>query len=393
MKTYNNLFDAVCSVENVREALHKAAKGKRHKRSVVKALAHEDEVVEEISRQLREGTWRPPKVHNAHEINDGVQMKKRIIVTPNFVQEQVVHHALMNVISPLFLKKFYRWSCGSVPGRGQEEIVRMLRKRFGRSDHRHYKYCCKLDVKKFFNTVSPLAIFKEIRRTVSDKKVLLLISRILRSNTVVDEHGNRMKGGIPIGFYTSPWFANIALNRIDHLVKDGFGIKLYVRYMDDMLFFHPNKRELKRCCEAVEAELAKFGLELKYPTAIHRFFCGRHRMVRFTGYCFDGEKVYLHDSVFLKARRIAARILKKRSIDWRNFTIYDAERIISYAARFPVADAYKAFVKYVLRGNRISVSKCRQKVSKDAKFRNAMARMRWLFCSFLARRSVAQNPK
>lgn len=388
MKTYNGIYDRICDVGNIMDAIANAAKGKKHKHSVRKVLADPVRYAKMISEQLKNETWRPPRLHHAHDINDGIQMKKRIIVTPNFIREQIVHHALINVIAQMFLKKFYRWSCGSVPGRGQEEIVRMLRKKFGRSRRSDFKYVCKMDISKFFNSISPLAIFREVRRTISDRKTLLLISRILRSNETVDNCGNRMKGGIPIGFFTSPWFANIALSRIDHLIKDRFGIKTYARYMDDMILFHGNKRELRRCCEAVEEELKKMGLKLKYPIAVHRFGNGRSRMVRFTGFSFDSLKVYIHDRVFLKARRVANRMFRKRRLNWRSFTVYDAKRIISSAARFRIGDTYRAFAKYVLHGNRISVSKCRKMVSRDDSFRNVIDRMKAIFRSVCAKQNA-----
>ena len=100
MKTINNLFNEIISVSNLRLALHNAAKGKRDKCNVKSALLKEDEVVAQLHYELKNNLWRPKRIHNIKIINDGVQKKKREIVCPDFVKDQVVHHAIMQVCKP-----------------------------------------------------------------------------------------------------------------------------------------------------------------------------------------------------------------------------------------------------------------------------------------------------
>lgn len=95
MKTINNLFNEIISESNLRLALHNAAKGKRDKCNVKSALLKEDEVVAQLHYELKNNLWRPKRIHNIKIINDGVQKKKREIVCPDFVKDQVVHHAIM----------------------------------------------------------------------------------------------------------------------------------------------------------------------------------------------------------------------------------------------------------------------------------------------------------
>lgn len=171
MKTYNNLFDQICDPANIEKAILKASLGKRHKKSVQRALRKRKEIAAYLSEQLKTGQWRPIELHSAKVINDGVELKKRLIICPAFVREQIVHHAIFNVCAPLFQRKFYRYSCGSVPERGAEFAKKYIEKKVRRSRAKT-KYVCKLDVKKYFPTARPSVIFRELRRTIRDRRVL-----------------------------------------------------------------------------------------------------------------------------------------------------------------------------------------------------------------------------
>ena len=83
MKTHKNLFEKICEFENIRLAIFNAAKGKKHKRIVQFALKNVDKIALDIQQKLLSGTWEPPKYHQAHFINDGIENKKRPIICPN----------------------------------------------------------------------------------------------------------------------------------------------------------------------------------------------------------------------------------------------------------------------------------------------------------------------
>lgn len=361
MKTYNHLFEKVVDKDNIRKAILKAARGKRRKATVRKTLKHIDEAVEYLHNQLVSGTWRPVEIHQTKEINDGVELKKRYIVCPSFLQEQCVHHAIMNICEPLFRKKFYHYSCGSVKNRGAELAKSYLEKMIqGRP--KATKYVAKLDIRKFFHNVRPSFILREIRKTIKDKRVIRLFVLILRANKQI-VNGVVVKRGIPIGFYTSPIFANIILDHIDHFVKEACGMEVYVRYMDDMILFSPNRRRLKTACLKVSAEVKRLGMVLKPVWQIHKL-----SSVLFLGYHFKRYCTKLRDRIFLKAVRLVRRIKAKGKI-----TVHDCLRALSYLGRFKSADTYPAFVKYVSRC--VNARELRKRVSncfkKKGVYKNA----------------------
>ena len=63
-----------------------------------------------------------------------------------------------------------------------------------------------------------------------------------------------MPGGqnVPIGNYTSQWIGNLYLNELDTYVKQVLGVRDYIRYCDDFLLFHDDKKQLGEWAEAVQ---------------------------------------------------------------------------------------------------------------------------------------------
>ena len=118
MNTVNNLYDKIISKENLKVALTKASRGKRKERKVINALANWQEVIDDLHNQLKNETWRPNDIHRIKIINDGVQAKKREIVCPDFLNEHVIYHAVMNVCKPYFINRFYKHSYASIPKYG-----------------------------------------------------------------------------------------------------------------------------------------------------------------------------------------------------------------------------------------------------------------------------------
>ena len=102
---------------------------------------------------------------------------------------------------------------------------------------------------------------------------------------------NMNKKGIPIGNYTSQFFANIYMNELDQYVKHILKCKYYVRYMDDFIILLKTKQECIEIKKLIE-KFIDFHLELKlndksryYPYSMGVNFCGyrtftTHRLLR-----------------------------------------------------------------------------------------------------------------
>ena len=128
----------------------------------------------------------------------------------------------------------YYWCCASIKGRGLHHGMRKLKKALV-EDRKYTKYCLKLDIKKFYPNIDKQCLKDKFRRVIKDENTLWLIDSIIDS----------ADSGVPIGNYTSQWFANFYLQDLDHYIKEELGIKYYIRYMDDMVLFSNNKKTIK----------------------------------------------------------------------------------------------------------------------------------------------------
>lgn len=59
------------------------------------------------------------------------------------------------------------------------------------------------------------------------------------------EGGGRNNAGMPLGNLTSQFFANVYLNELDRFVKHKLKARYYIRYVDDFVVLHSNKRLLE----------------------------------------------------------------------------------------------------------------------------------------------------
>lgn len=343
MKTYKNLFEKICELDNIKLAIFNAAKGKKHKRIVQYALKNVDKITLDIHQQLVSGTWEPPKYHRAHFINDGIENKKRPIICPEFIKEQVVHHAIMQIVYPIFNRKFYEFSCGSIKRRGVQTAIKHLEKHIKRQ-----RFYCKLDIEKFYQTIKPSFVFRELRRAIADRRVLLLFSKILRSN-IIKISNVSFRHGLPIGLYTSPFFANVLLNRLDHTIKNKFGINVYVRYMDDICILDTNNRKIKQANSYIQAFLKVRKLNLKQRPQIHRI-----RKFSFCGFKLPKTQTTLKVKLYLKCSRNFRRFINKSKT-----TIYDCQRLLSYTGYVKHSTSGKLLSKFqrFIRQSRWRISK------------------------------------
>ena len=190
--------------------------------------------------------------------------------------------------------------------------------------------------------------------------ILLLFALILHNNKMRMPDGEIMRKGLLMGMFTSPWIANIVLSPLDHLLKEQCGVDNYVRYMDDGLIIHSNKRKLQKALSVARDWLDKHGLSFKRPPAIHRT---RLVKINYIGYTLAPGKTVLCDATYLKIRRAINRISKKPAIN-----IYDARRVVSYAGQFKAVDTRTAFRKHIAA--KVNVKTCRRIISRGKRRHN-----------------------
>lgn len=251
MKRVGYLFEKIYNKDNIRHAIVQASKGKKKKQMVKWVMANENQVVETIYQILKEKTYIPSPYYES-KIRDGLSKKERTIYKPKFYPDQIIHWCLMLVIKDVIMRGMYHWNCASIPKRGIHYAKKACEK-WIRNDIKNTKYCLKLDIEKFYPSINQDVLKSKFRKIIKDKDTLWLI------DSIIDSHGK----GLPIGNYTSQWFANFYIQDLDHFVTEKLQVKHMIRYMDDIVIFHSNKRKLKYVFTSIEKELKNYGLTIK----------------------------------------------------------------------------------------------------------------------------------
>lgn len=191
-------------------------------------------------------------------------------------------------LEPIIQKGMYYYSCGSLPNRGVHFAKKYLQK-WIRNYTRNTKYCLQLDIKKFFNSINCGHLKNMFRRKIKDSNMLWLI------DTIIDFQDK----GVPMGFFRSTWFANFFLEWLDHYIKERLKVVYYVRYMDDMVLFGRNKKELYKARKLIA----------EYLWQVYRV---DKRAVDFLGFRFFRNYTILRKSLALRIKRKVRRLSKDR---------------------------------------------------------------------------------
>lgn len=328
MKSYNHLWEYYLSDENIDLAIKNASLGK-HDRKSVKRRLDDPNFKAEIKAYAAHFK---NKRHKPKEIYDGIQRKKRTIIVPSF-DEQVVHHMVVNVLKPIFYHGMYEHSYGSLPNRGSHKGKKTIEK-WIRKGGKNCKYCLKMDIRKYFDSIPHDIYLAKLRKIIHDDKFMAVLEEITAATPK----------GIPLGFYTSQWTANWYLQGLDHFIKEDLQAVYYIRYMDDMVIFGPNKKALHRMRVRIEEYLNnELGLELKQNWQVFRFeYNGRFRFLDFMGFRFYRNRTTLRRNIMHKATRKAKRIYKADKI-----TVYAARQMLSYLGWIKHTATYGMYLEWV----------------------------------------------
>ena len=101
MKSYKHLYPQICAWENIYLAWRKARKGKRGREPAAAFEFDLESNLVRLRRELVEKSYRPGP-YTSFYIHDP---KHRLISAAPF-RDRVVHHALCNVVEPLFERCF-----------------------------------------------------------------------------------------------------------------------------------------------------------------------------------------------------------------------------------------------------------------------------------------------
>ena len=247
MKTYKNLYPHIASFENLYDAWRKARRGKRYLPTVSSFEQKLDVELITLHHDLLNETWQPGgyRSFTVHE------PKRRKISAAPF-RDRVVHHALINVIQPIYERKFIFDSYANRVGKGTHKALDRCTYYM-----RRFKYVLQCDIQQFFPAVDHEILKSIFAKTIACKPTLRLCEKILDTGIGILSSEYHMRyfpsddllavnrpRGLPIGNLTSQFWANVYLNELDQFVKHTLHCVGYVRYVDDFLLFADDKKSL-----------------------------------------------------------------------------------------------------------------------------------------------------
>ncbi|MCK6594073.1 MAG: hypothetical protein L6Q33_02650 [Bacteriovoracaceae bacterium] len=250
MQKQLTMLEKVACKENIERAFYACLRGKRGKFSPQSAFVKLDHLVEVLHVNILKGENYPWGKYKEFYVSDP---KRRLISSAPFI-DRVVHRAIYDVLAPELDMFLINNSFACRVGLGNGRAVIKLHEIIKGKD---FYYAVKLDVRKYFSSISHGRLLGKINAVLSDHSLIGLIKGLLVSHPV-----NKNGVGLPLGNLTSQIFSNFYLKDIDcYLMKKTNGN--YVRYMDDFIFITSTKDEAL----SILKEVLKIGKneKLKFP--------------------------------------------------------------------------------------------------------------------------------
>lgn len=240
MKRIGNLYAEITSIENLQLADQKARKGKSGQYGIKQFDRNPQEKLLQLQQMLISKDYKT----SPYETFKVYEPKEREVYRLPYFPDRITHHAVMNVLEPIFTAVLTKDTYSCIKGKGiygmQKAVLTALQDAVGT------KYCLKLDIVKFYPNVNHDTLKALLRKKFKDADLLWLLDEIIDSAP-----------GIPIGNYLSQYFANFYLTYFDHWIKEEIGVKYYFRYADDIVIFSDNKPFLQNLLGKIREYLSE----------------------------------------------------------------------------------------------------------------------------------------
>ena len=244
MQTYRHLFEKVCEYDNLHLAFIKARKRKSKKGYVQNFEKNLPSELLQLQRELLTGIYRPAPI-TTFTVRDP---KTRKISASHF-RDRVVHHAICNIIEPIFESRFIYDTFANRKGKGTSGIITRFdtfKRKVGPDG-----FVLKADIRHYFETVDQQVLIEILGRRIKDERMMSVIRIILENHKTAS-----LGKGMPLGNLTSQFFANIYLGELDYFVKHELHAKHYVRYVDDFIILGKDAAQLEGWKGEIDAFLS-----------------------------------------------------------------------------------------------------------------------------------------
>lgn len=287
MKRIGNLYHRIYSLENLELADKKARKNKKSRYGIIVFDRNRESNLLHLHNDLKNRTYKTSRYDVFKCVVDSG--KEREIYRLPYYPDRITHHAIMNILEPIWMNVFTSDTYSCIKGRGIHGATRRI-KRVLRTDPEGTRFCLKLDLRKFYPSIDHDTLKMVIRKKIKDDGLLWLLDEIIDSAP-----------GLPIGNYLSQYMANLYLTYFDHWIKEVAGVRYYFRYCDDLVILHHDKAYLHRMLLDVRSFLL---LNLKLTVKDnYQIFPVAARGIDFLGYRFFHTHTLLRKAIKIRFAR------------------------------------------------------------------------------------------
>lgn len=302
MKRHGNLYHKIYNIENIKLAHKNARKGKAHYKEVQMVDADIDTYCEKVSELLRNKEFINSEYRKYTKSDRG---KQREIHKLPYFPDRIVHHAILQVLEPIWKKTLINNTYQSIKGRGIHKAKKKLEPvvRSGK-----YKYCLKFDIAKFYPSVDNEIMKDIVRRKLKCADTLWLLDKIIDSTK-----------GLPIGNYLSQYLGNLYLTYFDHWVKQELRVKEYYRYCDDIVLLDVCKKALHNRLGRIRNYLV-FNLKLLMKSDYRVFPLSLG--LDFLGFRFFERYTLLRKKIATNFKRATGRFVEVGKLEFDSMISY-----------------------------------------------------------------------
>lgn len=292
MKRIGNIYHKIISIDNLIEADAKAQKGKSKQYGVQLHNKNAEANILKLHKMLQDKTY----ATSTYDVFKVFEPKEREVYRLPYYPDRITHHAIMNVLEPIFVATYTNDTYSCIKNKGIHAALSNVKKAL--KDVDNTTYCLKLDITKFYPSIDHDILKGLLRKKFKDQDLLWLLDEIIDS-----------ANGLPIGNYLSQYLANFYLSYFDHWIKEQKQVRYYFRYADDIVILAPSKPYLHSLLSDIKVYLnTQLKLQVKEN---YQVFPVAARGIDFIGY-----RIY-HTHVLLRKRikQNFARMLKNNPND------------------------------------------------------------------------------
>ncbi len=256
MAAYRDLWKELCSYSNLELAYKKARKGKTLKPYIIEFEKNLKENLQQLRTELFLHCYKPKPLQTFI-----LREPKTRKISKSHFRDRVIHHALCNVIEPLFENSFIYDSYANRKTKGTLKAIQRF-EFYARKISRNYTksaFVLKADVRKYFDHVDHHVLLTILKRKIKDHKIMWLVK------TILSNYFTAPGKGMPLGNLTSQFFANIYLNELDQFVKKQLRATYYIRYVDDFVILNSSENTLQNYKEKIDQFLSENLLLTLHP--------------------------------------------------------------------------------------------------------------------------------